>query len=212
MRSQRETATPPSGTTARRGGPSPSSAKRSKTVRMAVVTASSGSRRTSPSSSPHTRPDRQPAPQLAARGLVADAAVQPSAQDMELSLRHRALQPQHQPIVERARIIDAILVCQYGVGQPTQVEQTVPVGVVAGQPGNLQPQDDADVTQSDLRGELGEAGAIVRGRWRRRPGLRRSPALGPRSSRARCARATKLYWRSVDSRFRSSWVGLDWRT
>src|SRR3989442_999804 len=27
-------------------------------------------------------------------------------------------------------------------------------------PGNLQPQDDADATQSDLRGELGEAGSI----------------------------------------------------
>ena len=37
-------------------------------------------------------PDRQREPQLAARGLVAQPAVQPRADQVQLGLRHRALQ------------------------------------------------------------------------------------------------------------------------
>ena len=45
---------------------------------------------------------RQTAAQLAARGLVADAAVEASAQDVQLGFAHGAFEPQHQAIVECA--------------------------------------------------------------------------------------------------------------
>ena len=106
------------------------------------------------------QPDRQATAQLAARGLVADAAVQASAQDVELGLAHRALQPQHQAIVEHARVIDAILVGQQRAGQPTQVEQPVPISIVACQARDLKPQDDPDVAEGDLGGQVGEADAL----------------------------------------------------
>ena len=159
---------PPSGTRARRGGPSPVSAKRSKTARMARgdglvgVEADLAVR-----SSPQTKPDRQATPQFAARGLVADAAVEAGAQDVQLGLAHRALQPQHQAIVEQRRVIDAIGVADQRVGQPAQVEQAVPVGVVAGEARDLEPEHDPDVAEGDLGGQAREAAALA-GRWHRR--------------------------------------------
>ena len=40
------------------------------------------------------------APKLATRRLVADAAVEPGAQDVELRLAHGAFQPEQEPVVE----------------------------------------------------------------------------------------------------------------
>src|SRR5260370_8795178 len=67
---------------------------------------------------------------------------------------------EQQTIIERARVIDTVFVSQQGTGQPTQVKQTIPIGIVAGESRELHPQHDADVSQSDLRGELGEARSI----------------------------------------------------
>ena len=104
------------------------------------------------------QPDRQPAAQLAAGGLVPDPAVQPGPQDMQLHFGHGALHAQNQPVVEQRRMIDAVGVGDQGVGHPGQVEQPVPVGVVAGQPGALQAQHDPDLAHADLGGQLREPG------------------------------------------------------
>jgi hypothetical protein len=53
---------------------------------------------------PH-EPDRQRLAQLPSRRLAADPALKPSAQHMQLGLRHRALQAEQQPVLERARVI-----------------------------------------------------------------------------------------------------------
>ena len=45
-------------------------------------------------------PDREMHHQLAARGLVAQPAVQPGADQVQLRLAHRALQTEQQPVVE----------------------------------------------------------------------------------------------------------------
>ena len=106
---------------------------------------------------PH-QPDRQPAAQLAAGGLVADPAVEPGPQDVQLGLGHGALHAQQHPVVEQPGMVDAVGVGDQRVGHPGQVQQPVPVGVVAGQPGDLQRQHDADLPEPDLRGQLGEPG------------------------------------------------------
>jgi len=103
---------------------------------------------------------REIAAELATCRLVANAAIQAGTQDVQFGLAHGALQPEHEAIVEGAWIIDPVLVGKDRGGQPAQVEQTIPIGVVAGQAGHLQPKDDADATQSDLGGELGETGAV----------------------------------------------------
>jgi hypothetical protein len=103
---------------------------------------------TTPGSGTGTRPDAaawQPAAQLAAGGLVADPAVQPCPQDVQLDLGHGALHPQQQPVVEQRRMVDAVSVGDQRVGHPGQIQQPLPVGVVAGQPGALQRQHDPNL-------------------------------------------------------------------
>jgi hypothetical protein len=66
-------------------------------------------------------PDRQRQAQFAALGLVAQPAVQPRPDQVQLGLGHRALQPEQQPVVELARRIDAVAVGDQRPGQRAQI-------------------------------------------------------------------------------------------
>ena len=101
--------------------------------------------------------DRQTAPKLTTRRLVADAAVEPGAQDVELRLAHCAFQPEQEPVVEQRRVIDPVRIADQGVGEAAQVDEPIPVGIVAGQSGHLQAQDQTDVSKGDLGGQPGKA-------------------------------------------------------
>ncbi len=102
--------------------------------------------------------DRQASPKLSARRLVADAAVEAGAQDVKLRLAHRALEPEKQPVVEESGVINAVGIADQRVGQAAKVDQPIPVGIVAGQPGDLQAQDQAEVSEGDFGGQAGETG------------------------------------------------------
>ncbi len=52
---------------------------------------------------------------------------------MQFGLAHGAFQPQQQTIIESARIVQTVLVKNQCIGECTQLEQAVPVGVVASQ-------------------------------------------------------------------------------
>ncbi len=78
--------------------------------------------------------DRQAAAQFAARCLVADAAVEAGAQHMQLGLAHGALEPKQETIVEQGRMIDAVGIADQRVGEPAEVDEAVPVGIVASEP------------------------------------------------------------------------------
>ena len=108
---------------------------------------------------PH-QPDRKRLAQLAARGLVADPTLQPGAEHVQLRLAHRALQPQQEPVVERPGVIEPVAVAYHRVGHATQIQQPVPVRVVARQPGDLQAEHQPGVPERDLRGQPGEPGAL----------------------------------------------------
>jgi hypothetical protein len=56
-----------------------------------------------------------------------------------MCLAHGALQPEQEAIIELSRIIDAILIQDQRIGQGAQLDEPMPVGRVARQPGNLQP-------------------------------------------------------------------------
>jgi hypothetical protein len=87
---------------------------------------------------------------------VADAAIKPGPQDVQLCLGHGALHPEQQPVVEQGRVVNTIGVGDEGVGHSGQIQQPIPIGVVAGQPGDLQREHDSHLPQPDLSGELGE--------------------------------------------------------
>ena len=97
--------------------------------------------------------DREAAPKLATRRLVADAAVEPGPQDVELRLAHCALQPEQEPVVEQRRVIDPVRIADQRLGQAAQVDEPIPVGIVAGQSGHPQAQHQTDVSEGDLGGQ-----------------------------------------------------------
>jgi hypothetical protein len=108
-------------------------------------------------------PDRQRQLQLATGSLVTQPAVQAGADQVQLGLRHRALQPQQEPIVELARRIHAVGVGDQRARQRAQVQQLMPVRRRARQPRRLQRQDQPDVTEADVGDELFEAEPPVTG-------------------------------------------------
>ena len=87
-------------------------------------------------------PDWQDLFELTASGLAALAANQPSAKDVELRFAHRALEPQQQPVVEMARIVQAVLIQNQRLAQRAQLEQLMPIGRTARQPRNLESEHD----------------------------------------------------------------------
>ena len=144
------------------------------------------------------QPDRQAAAQFPALGLVPYPAVQPGPQHVQFGFRHGSLQAQQHPVVEQPRMVDAVGVGEQRVRHPGQVQQPVPIGVVPGEPGNLQRQNDSHLTQTDQGGQLGEPGTTRRARAAAAqigvddPHRVRGPAH-------RTARSRSAYCRSVDS-------------
>src|SRR5436309_8264958 len=76
----------------------------------------------------------QAAAQLTASRLVADATFQPGADDVQLCFAHGALEAEEQTIIEQRRMINTIVVTDERIGEAAELQQTIPVGVVPGQP------------------------------------------------------------------------------
>ena len=101
--------------------------------------------------------DRQSAPEFSARRLVANAAIEARTQDIKLGLAHRTLEAEQEPVVKIRWVIQAVRVADQAVGQPAQVDKPVPVGIVAREPRDLEPQNDTDVAEGDLSGQTRKA-------------------------------------------------------
>ena len=93
------------------------------------------------------------AAQFAASGLVAISAQEPRPQHMQLGLAHGALELKQQPVVEQRRMIDAVGIADEGIGEAAQVEQAIPIGIVAGEPRDFEAEHKTNVTERDLCGE-----------------------------------------------------------
>jgi hypothetical protein len=64
---------------------------------------------------------RKRAAQLPALGRGALRSLQAAREDMQLRLRHRALQAEQEPVVEAAQVVDAVGIDDQGVGQAAQL-------------------------------------------------------------------------------------------
>src|SRR6266536_2993623 len=102
-------------------------------------------------------PDRQAERELAPLGLVAQTTVQAGADQVQLGLRHRALESEQQPVVEVARRVDAVLVGDQGARERAKIEQPMPIGRGAGKARDLEREHDPDLAQPDRGRKLLEA-------------------------------------------------------
>ena len=124
----------------------------SKTAAMTPVTASSGCKQDLPVGLAPDQPDRQRRgaarrgrPCCGSRRRSRARSTCSSASDMV------PFMPSSSRSLNNAGMVDAVGVGDQRVGHPGQVQQPVPVGVVAGQPGDLQRQHDPDLPERDLR-------------------------------------------------------------
>ena len=156
-------------------------------------------------------PDWKAPAELTSCRLVADPALEPGTKHVQLGLAHRALQAQHEPVVEARRVIEAVRVADERVGQPAEIEEPIPVGVVASETADLETEHDADVAERDLGGEVGKATPATDPdpESPRSSSITTTEEAGQPSS---TARPFSAYWRSVDSVLCSSWLFVDWRT
>src|SRR5213078_439968 len=77
-----------------------------------------------------------------------------STSEVELAFGHGPLEAQQHPVVEGARVIKAVLVADQGAGHGADLQELMPVGVVAGQPGALQAQHDPGPAEGHLGDQL----------------------------------------------------------
>jgi len=104
--------------------------------------------------------------QFAAGRFVANPSLQSRAQDMKFCLRHDALQAENQAIVEERRMIDAVAISHQSIGNAAQIEQAIPVGIVACQARDFQSEHDSRAAHSNFCSQVREAGALDPSRTR----------------------------------------------
>ncbi len=105
---------------------------------------------------------RQSAPELTAGGLVANAAVQTRAEHVQLGLAHGSLEPEQEPVIEQARMIEAVGIADQRVAETGEIDEAVPVGIVAGEARCLEAEHEADMAERHLGGETGKPRASDR--------------------------------------------------
>src|SRR5262245_65322700 len=93
----------------------------------------------------------QDTPQLATCGLIANAAVETGTQHMQLRLAHRSFEAEQQTVVEQCRMIDAVGIPDQRVGEASEVDEAVPIGIVARKARQLE-------TETVISSETPEAG------------------------------------------------------
>ena len=103
------------------------------------------------------QPDGQRGDQLAAAGLGQDPAAQPGPDEVQFGLGHLAFHAEQEPVVEGAGVIEAVFVADQRAGHAAELQELVPVGGVAGQPGAFQAQDDPGPAEGDLGDQLLES-------------------------------------------------------
>jgi hypothetical protein len=70
---------------------------------------------------------------MAAAHLQFESLACTLAQQSQFELTHRALEPEQQAVIERARVVHPVSVDKQRLGQRAQIDQMMPIPVVARQ-------------------------------------------------------------------------------
>lgn len=81
---------------------------------------------------------------------------------MQLGLAHGPLQPQQEPIVVVAGVVEPVLIGQEDPEDGAQLQELIPVLAGAGQSAHLDAEDQPDVVEADLGQQSLEADAMFR--------------------------------------------------
>ena len=92
-----------------------------------------------------------------------------------------SIEPQQEPIVEDARIVDAIWIDHDGVHQAAEFDEMMPVSTVAGQPRRIEAQHCADISGANRSDKPLEAWAVG------------TPVIYPQALKAQAGDAAVLF-------------------
>jgi len=112
----------------------------------------------------HGQPEDQGTP---AR-LGEQSLVGPLPDPAPLGLTHRPFQPEQEAIIQLAGVVDALAIDDERVGKAAEIEELVPVAIVAGEPRDIETDDGPGVPETDLGHQPLEA-RPSRGRGSRLP-------------------------------------------
>lgn len=73
---------------------------------------------------------------------------------MQLSFAHCSLEAEQESVIEACWIVDAVLVKDQGVSEGADLQQTLSVGIVPREPGDLQAHDDAGAAHTDVADQV----------------------------------------------------------
>jgi hypothetical protein len=93
--------------------------------------------------------------------LALAAGRQAHLEQMQFGLTQQAPQPQQQPVVGRARVVEAVAIGQQRPPQRGEVQQRIPIRVIARQAANLIGEHQPHMAQRHLRHQLTESGALA---------------------------------------------------
>ena len=105
--------------------------------------------------------DGQREGELAAAGLVEEAAAQSRLDHVHLGLRDSALQSEEEPIIEVGGVVEAILIADDSGGERAELQEVLPIDTVASESRDLDPEHDAGVAEGDFADEVLKAIAVV---------------------------------------------------
>jgi hypothetical protein len=77
-----------------------------------------------------------------------------SPQQVQLELAHSSLEAQQEPIIEDARIVEAIRIDHDGAHQAAEFDEMMPVSAVTGQAGCLNAKHGANLSRADFRNQM----------------------------------------------------------
>ena len=99
---------------------------------------------------------RQAEFQLAAAGLGQQASLHAGPQEMQFAFGQGPLKAQQESVIEAGRVIQAVFVADQGVIVGADLDELLPVGRVAGQPGAFQAEHDPGTPERHLGDQVPE--------------------------------------------------------
>ena len=88
--------------------------------------------------------------QLATASLLPNRLHRTLSEQVQLELRHGALQPQEEPIINQRRVVNAVGIDDDRTDQTAHLDKVMPVATVTSEPRRLNAENGADVTAADF--------------------------------------------------------------
>src|SRR5215467_7621388 len=111
---------------------------------------------------------------------------------MQLGFAHCPLEAKNQTVIDQCWMINAVAISNESISDSAEIKQTIPIGIVTCEPGDLEAENDTDMAERDFSSQASKAAAFDHTISRNSQICDDQPSA--------VAFSTKAYCRCVDSR------------